>query len=829
MEIQKLFVSLLLDAADYTGGLNDAQKEASSFRDRVGKTIGDGFKAAGAIATTALLAIATTAAGVAVGAGLAFVNFQGQMNEVFTLLPGISQDAMDDMSGQVLQFSKDFAVLPEKVVPALYQSLSAGVPQDNVFSFLEIAQKAAVGGVTELETAVDGITSVMNAYGSDVVDAASASDIMFTAVRLGKTDFNQLSSSLFNVIPTAASLGVEFGDVAAQLATLTAQGTPTSVATTQIRSAMVEASKSGTNLSDAIQDLTGKSFAELIESGESMPGIFEDLRQSMPEQDFKDLFGSVEAMNAVLGVTGPNFDAVSAAMDEMADSTGATDAAYDTMNRGIGRSIERFKAFGSAVLIQIGGALEPIINAVVSFAEGALPKIENVLNTAVIPAIENITFFIGEFMRGLQATGDPLAALEEALDNFLTEEQLAAVWAFNDGLREVVARIGEFIEPIAAWIASHVEIKDVLIALGILLASVILPILGSLLLSILAIAAPIVAVIAIVALLRTAWEQNWGGIQEKTAAAVEFIRGVITAVMAGVQAFWAENGEAIMAKAREIWTGIQTAVNTAITTIQTIITTISTAIQTFWATHGETIMAAAATAWEFIQGIVETVTSVISTVFAAFKLAFEGDWEGFGETLRTAWDTAWAKISEIFTTIKDTIIEIAAGLILDLIAKFQDTDWAEVGWGIVNGIAGAITAGAGAIAEAAKNAAQAALDAAKAFLGIDSPSKVAALQIGEPFTEGLALGLGDVAPIQRSVSDLVNEMTLPFATVQPQINATTTATAVSSPALSGGGSSTTINIDARGTDAPTVDRLRGIIREELATSGRRADVRIRTG
>jgi hypothetical protein len=70
---------------------------------------------------------------------------------------------------------------------------------------------------------------------------------------------------------------------------------------------------------------------------------------------------------------------------------------------------------------------------------------------------------------------------------------------------------------------------------------------------------------------------------------------------------------------------------------------------------------------------------------------------------------------------------------------------------------------------------------------------------------------------------------LPFATVQPQINATTTATAVSSPALSGGGSSTTINIDARGTDAPTVDRLRGIIREELATSGRRADVRIRTG
>lgn len=60
---------------------------------------------------------------------------------------------------------------------------------------------AAVGGVTELETAVDGITSVVNAYGDDVLSAAEASDLMFTAVKLGKTDFTQLSASLFNVIP----------------------------------------------------------------------------------------------------------------------------------------------------------------------------------------------------------------------------------------------------------------------------------------------------------------------------------------------------------------------------------------------------------------------------------------------------------------------------------------------------------------------------------------------------------------------------------------------------------------------------------------------------
>jgi phage-related protein len=240
-------------------------------------------------------------------------------------------------------------------------------------------------------------------------------------------------------------------------------------------------------------------------------------------------------------------------------------------------------------------------------------------------------------------------------------------------------------------------------------------------------------------------------------------------------------------------------------------------------------MEAAAAAWEFIQGVVETVTSVISTVFAAFKLAFEGDWEGFGETLRTAWDTAWEFIKTTFTNAKDTIIGIAAGLVLDLIAKFQDTDWKAVGTAIIQGIANGISAGAGAIADAARAAAQAALDAAKGFLGIQSPSRVAMQQIGEPFTEGLAIGLGDVGPVQRSVADLVNELTLPFGSVNPTISTTGTATAVSSPTPTGGGPSTTINIDARGTDAPTIDRLRGIIRDELASSGRRADVRIRTG
>jgi TP901 family phage tail tape measure protein len=690
----------IVDLDGLNKGLVDGERQTKGWTDRVGSLVTSGLK----VAVTAAAAVATAVAGIGVAGVLAFSGFQGSMNEVFTLLPGISQDAMDKMSGQVLDFSRDFAVLPEQVVPALYQSLSAGVPEDNVFAFLETAQKAAVGGVTELETAVDGISSVVNAYGSEVISAAEASDIMFTAVRLGKTDFGQLSASLFNVIPAASSLGVGFGDVAAQLAVLTGQGTPTSVATTQIRAALNEAANSSSKLAQEIEALTGKSFVDLIGEGQSTAEILNTVRESMPDQAFRELFGSVEAMNAALGITGPNFEKTTDALNDMAGAAGATDAAYETMDQGIGRAMERLKVFGNTALIEVGDALSPLVDMVLNFAEGALPKVEDVLNNAVIPAIETVATAFSNLFAQLQNGVDPITALVSFVSQLIfgfggTSEQ---VQAFNNFVWQAVEAVQSFMEPIVTWIQNNVELQDILIVLAGVIAVTVLPILYSLLATIASIALPVVAAIAIVALMRQAWESDWGGIQGKVQSAVAFIQNIITTVM--------------------------------------------TAVQTFWTNHGAAIMESAQEAWAFIQSYIDTVLTVVSSIFAAFKSAFEGDWRGFGENLRKAWDAAWGFITTAFTNAKDAIIKVAAGLVLDLIAKFQDVDWGGVGTNIIQGIANGITAAAGFVADAARAAAQAALDAAKGFLGIDSPSKAFA-ELGRFSMEGMALGVADSEPV----------------------------------------------------------------------------------
>lgn len=700
---------MALDAAKYNEGLNDAQQAGAGWAAKMRQSIGGGIATAAKIATGALVGVGLTIGGVAASGINSFIGFQNQMNEVFTLMPGISADAMDEMSDQVLQFSKDFAVLPDQVVPALYQSLSAGVPPDNVFNFLETAQKAAVGGVTDLETAVDGITSVVNAYGADVLGAANASDIMFTAVRLGKTDFGQLSSSLFNVIPTAASMGVTFGDVAAQLATLTAQGTPTSVATTQIRAALVEASKGGTKLSDAITDLTGSSFAELIQQGQTVPQIFQQLRDSMPEQDFKDLFGSVEAMNAVLGVTGPNFDTVTAAMDEMTNSAGATDAAYETMNGGIKRVMDRFKAFGSATLIQIGDALSPVIDKVLDLAEQALPAVES--------ALSDVTGFIGGVFSNLESGQDILTAVIDAFLNFTNIGENISADGFQflidleDGLRNIWEQLQNFwaalqpvIETVITAVSEFVSWKDILIAIGVLIGGVILNVIIGLVSALAPVVVAVVAIIGVISLLRNAWENDWGGIRtalidfwENTAkpALTElwaWLSETVPAALETLRAWWVETAWPAIQNALEIAWGIISFILAAMwDSLINVIIPALVALWNYWVNVAwPAIQAALAAAWEFIRPKLEALVNYIITVIIPAVQDLYNKWVNeWWPTIQTVMENVWTAIKTIWKEIGRWINDNIIPWVEFLHQKWVEEIWpaiqtaVETAWGII--------------------------------------------------------------------------------------------------------------------------------------------------
>ena len=423
MATRPIVISIQGDDSNLKKALRNASDNVKGF----GKTVAK-------IGTQAGVAFAATAGAVGVKAISSFADFEKSMNEVMTLLPDAGEGAFDELSGQVKDFSKQFGVLPADVIPALYQALSAGVPRDNVFEFMETAQQAAKGGVTDLETAVDGISSVMNAYGDQMESATEVSDLMFTAVRLGKTTFEEMSSSLFQVAPIAASLGVGFASVTTSIAELTAKGVPTSVAATQMKSAMAELAKEGSKADVAFRDLTGMGLTQFLEEEGNFAAAINIMKEGADEAGISvlDMFGSVEAGQAILALTSEGIDPFLETLGEMRDSGGATETAFETMDTGLAAAFDRIKSNLSVLAIDIGERIAPYVEEATKFI---LTAFEN-----LGPAITTAKEFVIDLGDEIRDRAVPIfEGIRDVFDK-VAEKVMAAYSAIDEYLRPGISR-----------------------------------------------------------------------------------------------------------------------------------------------------------------------------------------------------------------------------------------------------------------------------------------------------------------------------------------------------------------------------------------------------
>ena len=338
---------------------------------KLGDNVGKWIKRGAVVAAAAIAALGATSI-------KNFAKMDTGMREVFTLMPGLSEKAKKQMTADVKEISRVIGVLPNETIPALYQAISAGVPSDNVFEFMEVAGKAAIGGVTDLTTAVDALSSVVNAYGADVMSATQASDLMFTAVRLGKTTFEELSRYLFQVTPVAAAVGVKFGQIAAALAEITAKGVPTRVAATQLRQMLVELSKAGGETANIFEELSGKTFQDFMDEGNDLADVLALMQEYADANSISlmDMFTSVEGGMAALNLGGANLDSFRVKLGEMDESAGATEAAFGEMAKGIQFRIDQLAAWWQTVQINIGAELQAGLSQFLDWLEANQAKIE---------------------------------------------------------------------------------------------------------------------------------------------------------------------------------------------------------------------------------------------------------------------------------------------------------------------------------------------------------------------------------------------------------------------------------------------------------------------
>ncbi|MEI0493010.1 phage tail tape measure protein [Brachyspira intermedia] len=393
--MSKLNVYINADASqaiEAFGKLKDKTTDLEKGFDKIGKSF-DKFGSLAAKSLTVPIAAGTTAFALAAKKA---IDFDNGMRKILSLLPNLSKDSLNVLRDDLLDFAKEAGKAPEEVVTAAYDALSAGVPEDNLFEFLEQASKGAVAGVTDMSVAVDGLTSVVNAYGQETLSFQNASDVIFSTIKIGKASYEELAGTLYNVIPTASAIGVKFEDIGAAIALMTSMGTPTAQAATQIRQALVELNKEGSTADNTFKEISGKSFKEFIQEGGNLQEALQMMEESARAngKEVTSMFSSVEAGNAVLSLSGKNAKAFKETLEEMNKSAGAANEAFKAIDDGPARQFERIKAETEALVIELGNNLLPVAeeSLLPFFKDSLIPTAEKLINTigALIGAFNNL-------------------------------------------------------------------------------------------------------------------------------------------------------------------------------------------------------------------------------------------------------------------------------------------------------------------------------------------------------------------------------------------------------------------------------------------------------
>ena len=438
-----IFGNTKLDTSGVTQGI-------SSMTVAAGNLISDFAKSAG----SQLAGIAKSA--VSIGSA-----FETSLAKV-TTIADTSKLSTQQLSDQITAMSSKMGVAASDIAEATYQAISAGQDTSNAVAFAGQASQLAAAGFTSSSSAVDILTTALNAYGMSADQATHVSDVLLTTQNLGKTSVDELSASMGKVIPLAAAYGVSVENLSSGLAVMTANGIATAEATTYTKSMLNELGDSGSTVGKILQKQTGKSFAQLNAEGKSLGDVLQILYNSVGGNStaFAGLWSSVEAGTGALSLASGGADKFNSVLAQMQDSAGATEAAYETMTDTFQHKVESLQTLAENLGISLYNSMEGSLSDVAQWGIDCLTQLSTALTEggpeAMLQAagsiLSDLASGIAEQLPGLMTTGVEIITQ-------LAEDIVAATPAMLDTAAEVLgALVQGIIDAIPDLITSATEV-----------------------------------------------------------------------------------------------------------------------------------------------------------------------------------------------------------------------------------------------------------------------------------------------------------------------------------------------------------------------------------
>lgn len=296
----------------------------------------------------------------------AFAVFDAAIREIATLLP-VTREGIVGLEEALINLSTRVPAPPELLAQATYQAVSAGLT-DTADALLVVEQsaKAAAAGLSDAFTAVDAITTVLNAYQLEASEAARVSDVFFKTIEQGKLRFEDIASNIGNVATSAALGNVSLEELGAALATLTKFGINAAEASTSLNRAIL----SIINPTKAQSDAAAKYGVELSATALKTKGFTEVLRELEEAtggsvEALGEIFPNIRAARSLFVLAGNGADEYRRILREVNNSAGATASAFEEVTGSLQVQRQLLGNQINQLWLQLGQALLPDVLRVV--------------------------------------------------------------------------------------------------------------------------------------------------------------------------------------------------------------------------------------------------------------------------------------------------------------------------------------------------------------------------------------------------------------------------------------------------------------------------------
>ena len=657
MNVFDLVAKISVDDTKFKTGLTKLRDELKS----VGPQTGNMVQQVGAkmqILGKAFMPVSMIAGAMLVPAVKGAMDFEDQIAKVRTLVDETKYNT-DGLADTFIKLSNESGRSTAELAEAGYQALSAGVKFDQMNDFLQTAVNLSKVGFTETATAVDVLTTSINAYGDKALTAEEYANRLVLTQNKGKTTVDELAASMGRVIPTAAGLGVSFDNLATAYVALTSQGMSTRISTTYLNALLQELGKTGSTVSDVLYNQTGKSFTDLMNEGNSLGDIIsmlglesaglsdkmkqltdsgmepaEALEQLAASGDadavaFMNMFGSSTAASAALSLLNYGADEFNNTMDEMADSDSVMADALEKLNTNGAKVRKTLNELKNLFLVIGSNALD-----------------------VLAPAIESAGNFIGDLVK--KFTEAPKGVQKFVSVVLMIVTAIGPVLLIGGKL---LVFFGGLPGKIMGAIGTITSFGSSLMSIGGAIATALGPV-GLI----------IAAVVALVGYLIYAWNTNeefrnsvievWNNIKEAVGNAidsvVEFVTNLYNSILTTFQNI--DQG------ARDIWQAVLNFIaniwNTIVSTVTGIISGLVNGISNAWNTILTTISTVLTNIWTFITNVWNGILTTIGSIVKSILLEVSAIWHTISTTISDVVNNIKTSVQNKFNSIKSAISNV---------------------------------------------------------------------------------------------------------------------------------------------------------------------------